>query len=60
MVSRLIPEKFNTSSKDWFFYLVVVVVVLITLSFSWDGSTLRTAIQIHAVNLIEMRLGEIW
>ena len=40
--------------------VVVVVIVVITPSLSLDGSTARTAIQVHAVNLIEIRLGERW
>ena len=32
--------------------------VVITPPLSWDGGTARTAIQVHAVNLIEIRLGE--
>ena len=37
---------------------VVFVVVVITPPLSRDGGTARTAIQVHAVNLIEIRLGE--
>ena len=40
--------------------VVVVVVVVITPSLLRDGGTARTAIQGHAVNLIEIRLGERW
>ena len=36
----------------------VVVAVVITLP--PDGGTARMAIQVHAVNLIEIRLGERW
>ena len=32
---------------------------MITPSFPRDGGTARTAIQVHAVNLIEIRLGEL-
>ena len=39
---------------------VVVVVVVITPPLPWDGGTARTAIQVHAVNLIEIRLGKRW
>ena len=35
-----------------------VVVAVITLPLPRDGGTARTAIQVHAVNLIEIRLGE--
>ena len=38
--------------------VVVVVVVVITPSLPRDGGTARSAIQIHAVNLIEIRLAE--
>ena len=38
----------------------VVVVVVITPPFPRDGGTARWAIQIHAVNLIEIRLKESW
>ena len=38
----------------------VVVVVVITPPLPWDGGTARTAIQVYAVNLIEIRLGERW
>ena len=41
-------------------YPVVVVVVVITPPLPRDGGTARTAIQVHAVNLIEIRLGERW
>ena len=37
-----------------------VVVVVITLPLSRDGGTARTAIQIHAVNRIKIRLREKW
>ena len=36
--------------------IVVVVVVVITPPLPWDGGTTRTAIQVHAVKLIEIRL----
>ena len=36
----------------------VVVVVVTTLPLPRDGGTARTAIQVHAVNLIEIRLEE--
>ena len=39
---------------------VVVVVVVITPPLPRDGGTARAAIQIHAVNLVEIRLGESW
>ena len=39
---------------------VVVAVVVITTPLSQDGGTARTTIQVHAVNLIEIRLGERW
>ena len=35
----------------------VVVVVVITFPLLRDGAMARTAIQVHAVNLIEIRLG---
>ena len=34
---------------------VLVVVVMITPLLPWDGGTARTAIKVHAVNLIENR-----
>ena len=37
-----------------------VVVVVITPPLPQDGGTARTAIQVHADNLIEIRLGETW
>ena len=40
--------------------LVVVVVFVITPPLPRDEGTARTAIQVHAVNLIEIRLGERW
>ena len=36
------------------------VVVVITPPLPRDGGTARTAIRVHAVNLIETRLGERW
>ena len=36
------------------------VVVVITPPLPRDEGTARTAIQVHAVNLIEIRLGERW
>ena len=39
---------------------VVVVVVVITPPLPGDGGTARTAIQVHAVNLIDIRPGERW
>ena len=38
--------------------VVVVVVVVITPSLSRNGGTARNAIQVHAINLIEIRLGK--
>ena len=35
-------------------------IVVITHPLPWDGGTARTAIQLHTVNLIEIRLGERW
>ena len=40
--------------------VVHVVVVLITPPLPRDGDTAQTAIQVHAVNLIKIRLGERW
>ena len=37
-----------------------VVVVVITPALPRDGDTARTAIHVHAVNLIKIRLGERW
>ena len=34
--------------------------VVVTPFLPRDGGTARTAIQVHAVNLIEIRLGERW
>ena len=34
------------------------VVVVITHPLPWDGGMARTTIQVHAVNLIDIRLGE--
>ena len=39
-------------------FIAVVFVVVITPLLLRDGRTVRTAIQVHAVNLIEIRLGE--
>ena len=41
-----------------FKFFLICVVVVITPPFPRDGGTARTAIQVHAVNLIEIRLGE--
>ena len=38
----------------------VVVVVIIIPCLPRDGGSARTAIQVHAVNLIEILLGERW
>ena len=38
----------------------VVVVVLITPPLPRDGGTAQTAVQVYAVNLIEIRLGKRW
>ena len=40
--------------------VATVVVDVITPSLPQDGSTARTAIQVYAVNLIEIRLEEKW
>ena len=37
-----------------------VVVVVITPPLPQSGSTVQTAIKIHAINVIEIRLGERW
>ena len=39
---------------------VVVVVVVITPPLPRDGGTARTPNQVHAINLIEIRLGKRW
>ena len=39
---------------------MLVVVVVITPPLPRDGATARTAIQVYAVNLIEIRLEERW
>ena len=36
------------------------VVVMVTPPHFWNGGAARTAIQVHAVHLIEIRLGERW
>ena len=41
-------------------FVVVVVVVVITSPLPRDEGMARTAIQVHAVNLIEIRQGERW
>ena len=46
--------------KTNFSFNVVVVVVVITPSLPWDEGTARTAIQVYAINLIKIRLGERW
>ena len=38
----------------------LVVVVVTTPPLPRDGGTVRTAIQVHTANLIEIRLGERW
>ena len=38
--------------------VVVVVVVVVTPSLPRDGGTARTVIHVHAVNLIDIRLGK--
>ena len=38
--------------------VVVVVVVVISPPVPQDGGTARSAIQVHAVNLIEIKLGK--
>ena len=45
------------SVLSWCFRIPVVVIV-ITPPLSRDGGMARTAIQVHAVNLIIIRLGE--
>ena len=37
-----------------------VVLVVIAPSLPRDGGTARTAIQVHAINLFKIRLGEKW
>ena len=51
------PERCHKDQKQ---YYVVVVVVVITPPLPRDRDTARTAIQAHAVNQIEIRLGERW
>ena len=41
-------------------YDKVCCLFVVTPSFPRDGGTARTAIKVHAVNLIEFRLGERW
>ena len=47
--------KFTLLQKQLFF-----VVVVINPPLPRDGGTARTATQVHAVNLIEIKLGERW
>ena len=47
-------------SKDWCSSRICAVVVVITPPLPRDGGTAWTAIQVHAVNLIEIRLEERW
>ena len=50
----------TTTPSHQLLSVVVVVVVVVTPPHPWDGGTVRTAIQVHAVNLIDIRLGERW
>ena len=50
----------NQFGLDVIATFVVIVVVEITPSLPWDRGTARTAIQVHVVNLIAIRLGERW
>ena len=50
--------KANAKNDQIFRQLCVVVVIIPPLS--PDGGMARTAIQVHAVNLIEIRLGKRW
>ena len=40
------------------FWLSQIQLVIVVITLPRDGGTARTAIQVHAVNLIEIRLGE--
>ena len=37
-----------------------MILFVVTPPLPRDGGTARTAIQVHAINLIEIRLGERW
>ena len=56
LINLNILNIFYLSSKRF----VVVVVVVITPPSPPDGGMAQTAIQVHVVNLIEIRLGERW
>ena len=52
-------QRRHTSRRLWEADVVVAVVV-VTSPLPRDGGTARTEIQVHAVNLINIRLGERW
>ena len=52
---RKLPFQRTQQSQHFEFRTVVVV---ITPPFLRDGGTARTAIQVHAVNLVDIRLGK--
>ena len=53
--SKVIPASFLKLKEE-----DAGVVVVITPPLLRDGGTAQTAIQVHALNLIEIRLGERW
>ena len=53
----IVPIAATCEGECW---LKDVVVVVITRLFPRHGDVARTAIQVHAINLIEIRLGERW
>ena len=58
---RNLNQKLKLESKELLAVTYATyVVVVITPPLPRDGGTARTAIQVHAVNLIEIRLGERW
>ena len=53
-------HKKKTSCMQIASFRLVVCLFVVTPPLPRDGGTALTAIQVHAVNLIEIRLGEKW
>ena len=57
---KLNSRKVSGSLLQWLGFIDKMLFVCGYPPLPRDGGTTRTAIQVHAVNLIEIRLGERW
>ena len=57
-VSHFIWTRENFLGLQPVYHSLTIIVVVIAPLLPWDGGTAQMAIQVHVINLIEVRLGE--